>query len=147
VHLTLFPKPEELAPNMTLEPQWVFLLTLRSDVLSQLEILRTRKEIGKSLEANVVFNARDESFELLLKYQSALPELFNVSHVDVRHMSTTDGQFLGVQKIDSPKCDRCWRHVPDVGHNDAYPTVCLRCAEALDAIDFPHYSAATSTEN
>ena len=40
----------------------------------------------------------------------------------------------------APKCDRCWRHVPDVGNNANYPTVCLRCAEALDAIDFPPYA-------
>jgi isoleucyl-tRNA synthetase len=39
------------------------------------------------------------------------------------------------------KCDRCWRHVPDVGQQEKYPTVCLRCAEALDAIDFPPYPA------
>jgi isoleucyl-tRNA synthetase len=41
-----------------------------------------------------------------------------------------------------PKCDRCWRHVPDVGQQEKYPTVCLRCAEALDAIDFPPYPTA-----
>ena len=43
--------------------------------------------------------------------------------------------------ITAPKCDRCWRHVPDVGDDTRYPTVCLRCAEALDAIDFPPYPA------
>jgi isoleucyl-tRNA synthetase len=44
----------------------------------------------------------------------------------------------------APKCDRCWRHVPDVGEDTRYPTVCLRCAEALDAIDFPPYAATNS---
>jgi len=112
---------------------------MREDVLSQLELLRTRKEIGKSLEANVVFNTRDESFELLTKFQSALPELFNVSQVAVNHTMVPDDLFMDVHKSDSAKCERCWRHIPDVGKEEKYPTVCLRCAEALDAIDFPPY--------
>jgi isoleucyl-tRNA synthetase len=142
VHLTLFPESEDLAPSAFLEPEWVFLRTMREDVLSWLEQLRAQKEIGKSLEANVVFNAKDESFELLTKYQSALAELFNVSHVDVRPFIGNEDKFADVQKSDSPKCDRCWRHVPDVGHDARYPSVCHRCAKALDAIDFPPYTAA-----
>jgi len=36
------------------------------------------------------------------------------------------------------------KKVDDVGNNADYPTVCLRCAEALDAIDFPPYSATSN---
>jgi len=43
------------------------------------------------------------------------------------------------------KCDRCWRFTEDIGHEGKYPTVCGRCAEALDAIDYPPY-AATNDE-
>ncbi len=39
------------------------------------------------------------------------------------------------------KCERCWRYVPDVGDSPDYPTVCLRCTEALIAIDYPPYQA------
>ena len=35
------------------------------------------------------------------------------------------------------KCERCWRVVPDVGSDARWPSVCSRCAEALDAINFP----------
>jgi isoleucyl-tRNA synthetase len=45
-----------------------------------------------------------------------------------------------VERSKQSKCDRCWRYVPDVGDNPDYPTVCLRCAEALNAIDFPPYA-------
>ncbi len=44
------------------------------------------------------------------------------------------------------KCDRCWRHYADRGKNSNYPTVCLRCAEALDAIDFPPYAATIAQQ-
>jgi len=43
------------------------------------------------------------------------------------------------------KCERCWRFTEDVGDDARYPTVCLRCADALEAIHFPAY-AATTTE-
>jgi isoleucyl-tRNA synthetase len=42
------------------------------------------------------------------------------------------------------KCDRCWRYTRDVGKDPDYPTVCLRCAEALHAIDFPPYAVTTN---
>jgi len=144
VHLTLFPEPEDLAPSGlgTFLKDWEMLLGLRQDVLGQLEVLRVDKSIGKSLDADVVINALPETLEILNKYQFALAELFNVSQVNPeQHIFPSDHVFLNVQKSTAPKCDRCWRHVPDVGQQEKYPTVCLRCAEALDAIDFPPYAA------
>jgi isoleucyl-tRNA synthetase len=110
--------------------------------LGQLEVLRVDKSIGKSLEAAVVINALPETLEILNRYKSELKELFNVSEVNpTQQLFPSNEVFLKVQKATDPKCDRCWRHVPDVGDSSAYPTVCLRCAEALDAIDFPAYPA------
>ena len=43
------------------------------------------------------------------------------------------------------KCERCWRFTEDVGNDARYPTVCLRCADALQAINFPPYTASPST--
>jgi isoleucyl-tRNA synthetase len=51
---------------------------------------------------------------------------------------------INVFVADGHKCDRCWRYTDDVGQEQKYPTVCLRCAQALDAIDFPPYPATTS---
>ena len=52
--------------------------------------------------------------------------------------------FLDVDFVRAPgtRCERCWRYVPDVGNEENYPTVCLRCAEALAAINFAPYSAS-----
>jgi isoleucyl-tRNA synthetase len=44
---------------------------------------------------------------------------------------------IEAQVADGAKCERCWRVVPDVGADDRWPTVCSRCAEALNAIGFP----------
>ena len=48
-----------------------------------------------------------------------------------------------VSKSTAPKCERCWRFVQDVGNDTRYPTVCLRCADALKAINYPPYPAPT----
>jgi isoleucyl-tRNA synthetase len=143
VHLTLFPTPESIAPaaeSQKLIVDWDTLLQQRSEVLAKLETLRAEKVIGKALEAVVALSAPTEQ-DLLAKYLESLPELFNVSEVDI--LTNSDRSSLTVERSTRTKCDRCWRYTDDVGQNVAYPTVCLRCAEALDAIDFEPYAAAS----
>jgi len=147
VHLTLFPTPESLAPAMSVEDsaQWDAILAMRDRVLAQLETLRTQKKIGKSLEATAEISFDDEALkESWDRHESALAELFNVSQIWLLLVPKSRFEilpYLKVEKSTAPKCERCWRHVPDVGQQKNYPTVCLRCAEALDAIDFPPYTA------
>jgi len=153
VHLQLFPKPEHLTPADTrsLLQDWEQLLTLRQDVLKELEAARQAKRIGKSLEAAVtIFEGPSD---VLMRYEQrfpgALEEMLNVSKVNlvpVTGVVNVGPDHLAVNSTsgEGAKCERCWRQVPDVGHNAAYPTVCARCSEALDAIDFAPYSASTN---
>jgi isoleucyl-tRNA synthetase len=150
VHLTLFPKPEDFVPNdLNLNrfvAYWDRPLEIRSAVLSQLEMFRVNKNIGKSLEAavSIRISEHNKNDDPLVRLDYALPELFNVSEVHIDAVKYFDQDHLPgvtVHRAEHPKCDRCWRHVPDVGQQEKYPTVCLRCAEALDAIDFPPYPA------
>ena len=143
VHLALFPDMADIVPGneSKIEEDWTQLLDFRDQVLAQLEVLRAGKVIGKSLEAVVTINQTGASgLDLLEKYASSLPELFNVSEVDV---ITGDPSIpaIGVRRSDKPKCERCWRYVSDVASDSRYPTVCQRCAEALEAIGFAPYPA------
>jgi isoleucyl-tRNA synthetase len=118
---------------------------VRTAVLAKLEALRAEKVIGKSLEAVVTLNVNfsSDSDARLQTYASALPELFNVSEVEFLTVTHNDSDYLSniaVRRSEQPKCERCWRYVADVGNEESYPTVCLRCAEALAAIGFPPYS-------
>ena len=151
VHLTLFPTPEELAPTNSVPlDDWDLLLSMRGTALQSLEAARNQKLIGKALEASVTIrigNLGLPNFELLHKafdaYKSSLPELLNVSAVTVVHSAESGDAGIPSATAEiatGTKCDRCWRHVPDVGQQEKYPTVCHRCAEALDAIDFPPYA-------
>jgi isoleucyl-tRNA synthetase len=146
VHLTLFPTAEELAPatDDAMAGAWAELLLRRNEVLGKLEGLREKKIIGKSLEATVTLYVTSGQEESVKAYVEALPELFNVSGVGLLTVTHNDPELLpnvAVERSLAPKCERCWRLVSDTGSNAGYPTVCLRCAEALDAIDFPAYAA------
>jgi isoleucyl-tRNA synthetase len=155
VHLTLFPEPDQLA-DLTSEhvqailTDWSYLMETRNILaLRQLEPMRARKEIGKSLEAELPLNydpqQANASTLALKRYEASLAELFGVSQVSITAVNNQHESFARFAeghpvKSSDPKCERCWRHVPDVGDDDRYPTVCARCSEALDAIDFPPYS-------
>ena len=39
---------------------------------------------------------------------------------------------VAVEQAPGTKCARCWRVLPEVGHNHAHPTLCERCADAVD---------------
>jgi len=156
VHLALFPDMQDIIPGTVrqLEQDWTLLLSVRERVNSYLEVSRAKKEIGKALEAEVLItlfgNDVEPTLSTLRKYEAALPELFNVSAVTLRnHPVTPDSEQLltgyKVHRSSSPKCERCWRYVPDVGDSAIYPTVCLRCADALAAIDYPPYTAPPSS--
>jgi isoleucyl-tRNA synthetase len=144
VHLTLFPKPDELVPlsadSSKLIADWNSLLLRRTEVLAKLERLRADKVIGKALEA--VATVHESEAQSVRRYSSSLPELFNVSEVNILAQNHDGPDYSAlVERSTALKCDRCWRHVPDVGHDPHYPSVCLRCALALDAIDFAPYTS------
>jgi isoleucyl-tRNA synthetase len=149
VHLALFPAMYEIVPGGIEEEttgEWLGMMALRDRVLAQLEGLRLRKIIGKSLEAAVIIYVKDELEQKIWhKYLESLPELYNVSDVDIVLNPDRETEYipgLAVQRSQQPKCERCWRYVSDVGEEAKYPTVCLRCADALAAIGFPPYSAS-----
>ena len=148
VHLALFPDLAEIVPGSPrlLEQDWERLLELRTVALKSLEIARAEKLIGKGLEAAVrleVSNA--EVMDCLRRYEDSLPELLNVSsvHVAETSSSSSDSVTAIAQGASGTKCERCWRYTTDIGDEQKYPTVCLRCAEALTELNYPAYTAAT----
>ncbi len=183
VHLALFPDLADIVPGnkSNLEADFQQLLSIREQVMFELEMLREKKEIGKSLDAKVILSVNNTWNKSLEKYVGSLPELLNVSVVEVHsanseaivelafrqhHFQTRvqkDAYIKGPPRIpddldsnpsfdleplwavrvvsaDSTRCERCWRYVPDVAADPRYPTVCLRCAEALEAIGYPPYA-------
>ncbi|MBN9614854.1 MAG: isoleucine--tRNA ligase [Acidobacteriales bacterium 59-55] len=146
VHIALFPGIADIVPGNVkhIEEDWERLLVARDAVLISLEAARRDKLVGKALDAKVQIEASESLLSLLKKYESSLKELFNVSQVELTHIERADSEtYVTTVAADGTKCERCWNYTTDVGNDARYPTVCLRCAEALEAIHFAPY---TTTE-
>ncbi len=149
VHLTLFPNLADIIPEDTgfIFTDWEKLLTVRDQVLISLEADRKAGKVGKGLDAAVQLLIAEASLASLLgTYEDSLPELFNVSQVTISN-AEPDGTAQDVPltaitvPVQGSKCERCWRYTTDVAEDPNYPSVCLRCADALAAIQYPPYTS------
>ncbi len=139
VHTGLFPEPGDLTAGITGEQRahaehWNALIEVRGDVLKTLEGARQDKTIGAPLEAHVHLTADAELAPLLEEYRAELPGLFIVSQVSLRN-GNPGGLEVKVERAAGQKCERCWKYLPDVGANRAWPTICTSCAEAVEEIE------------
>ncbi|WP_263384777.1 isoleucine--tRNA ligase [Granulicella arctica] len=151
VHLAHFPGKIVDLDFDQIQSDWDKILTVRDEALKVLEEERAAKAIGKSSEAQIVLGwieglaAEQTSKQLFEGYAAILPELFGASQVSIQHATVVEGVpekgafYVQAKPAAGTKCDRCWRFTEDVGNDARFPTVCLRCAEALDAIHFAPY--------
>jgi isoleucyl-tRNA synthetase len=136
VHIATFPEPEQYDSGLI--PRWNRLFAVREQVLGELEKARTNKVIGSSLEAAVVIQPSAEDAELLEQYASQLRYVFIVSQVELGSKAETNR--IEVKRADGAKCERCWNYSTRVGEFEKYPTVCERCAAALEEIEHGKHS-------
>jgi isoleucyl-tRNA synthetase len=136
VHLTQFPKLEPLlsAEEVT---RWTRVLRLRDAVLAVLEQARATKQIGQSLEADVVLYGDLEAFDV------DLAKLFIVSHVDLKSADSASAEIEsvdieGIGRVGiawtparGHKCGRCWNYREEVATDG---DLCARCQEVVDEL-------------
>ena len=139
VHLAQFPRFETSLLDAELEARYEKILALRSDVSKALELARTEKRIGHSLDAKVVLAApAGEWRQLLDRYQDELATLFIVSQTELVETLTdgiageeVEGLRVRIEKAEGDKCERCWNYAVSVGSRQDHPTICDRCHAAL----------------
>ena len=114
------------------DAKWDKIHSIRDDVLAALELKRTDKVIGKSLEAMVEIFTDDESVKAL---ESELADACIVSGVKVNVGG--EGEYKGtacsvtVTKKSGCACERCWKFDDTVGSVSEYPNLCKRCADVI----------------
>jgi isoleucyl-tRNA synthetase len=92
VHLAQFPKPEEVFSEdpTALLNNWKVIFELRKEALVEIEAMRQRKEIGKSLECRIRFlfrkNSEGTHWFADSKHQQMLKEILNVSEVEIAYV-------------------------------------------------------------
>lgn len=137
------------------EDDWACVLKLRNDVNKAIEVARTAKLVGSSLDCAVTVHAPLEATRLLLEELIAnesgnevddLRFLTLTSKVELCDSETNaiegcgdcvvladgseSGCTIGVKKAGGQKCERCWMYSEDVG-SAGYLSICPRCAGAV----------------
>ena len=136
IHLTDMPSTPKTWLNEELAKKWTLIRQARRAVTAALEVQRTDKVIGSSLEASpVVYLEDQETFDLLesipfsdicitssikLSLDKAPKEAFSTEEVK--------GIKVDFQVASGEKCQRCWKILPEVTTSNP---ICGRCDEAL----------------
>jgi len=133
VFLLDMPKAKEKYLDIKLEEKWERILEWREKVYQKLEVLRAGKEIGGSIDAQVVLFAKGKELETLKSVEASLPMIFIASKVV---LAEGEGE-PRVAHAPGAKCQRCWKWAESVGQNKAHSTLCERCAKVV--IGLPAY--------
>ena len=137
VHLTDTPDTPSEWLNAELAAKWSKLRRARRVVTGALEVQRTEKVIGASLEAAPVVHVDPQTAEILktvafddLCITSAISVTTDPAPAEAFRLPEIDGIGVVFEKADGEKCQRCWKILPDVGSH-SHAATCARCDEAL----------------
>jgi isoleucyl-tRNA synthetase len=144
VHLAEWPEPEPAWDDPARDATWATILSVRDEVLRELEKLRAAKTIGSAQEAVVRLGTDDpDLLALLTTHRGLLTTLAIVSDVEVggdlpaEAASGVDLPALRVhaRRSTHAKCERCWNLRPTVGASPEHPTLCDRCARVVSEMN------------
>jgi len=107
IHETLFPKLPNKWKDELLTEKWKNLYQIKQDVNIAIEEKRTCKEIGSSLEANVLIHVDKKEFNLLEGLN--LEEYFIASRVEKIKNQKEEGLRVDIKKSIGLKCTLCWK--------------------------------------
>ena len=137
VHLVDFPETPASWRDEALAAKWETIRDVRRVVTGALEVQRTAKVIGSSLEAAPEVFVTPEMMALLETV--TFEEVCITSCVWLSTKPVPEGAFaladvpqvaVVFEPAKGEKCERCWRVLPDVGTHK-HPGTCQRCNDAL----------------
>lgn len=137
IHLTDMNTYEVTADQVALIAKWDVFMNVRHDVLKALEIARSEKVIGKSLEAKVTMFIKDEKTRTFFHEIPNLKQLFIVSTVELVDVNGIEGYeseiaVITVVPFGGETCERCWNHFE--AEEMANEHICTRCNEVLASV-------------
>ena len=138
VHLQDMPGTPADWLDEALAAKWTQLRQVRRVVTAALEVQRTAKVIGASLEAAPVVHVEDPALLVMLRsvdfadlcITSDLVLTGDPAPQEAFRLPEVPGIGVVFELAEGEKCQRCWKILPDVGTH-AHPHVCARCDEAL----------------
>jgi len=137
VHLVDIPETPAAWRNDALAAKWAKVRRVRRVVNGALEVQRTDKVIGASLEAAPVVHVDAETAAVLetvpfedLCITSAIGVTTDLAPAEAFRLPEIEGVGVVFERAEGEKCQRCWKILPDVGTH-SHAGVCKRCDEAL----------------
>jgi isoleucyl-tRNA synthetase len=122
VHLTQLFATTAQWMNGALAARWDEIRTARKRITNAIEEQRQQGAIKSSLQAAVTVGPEESA----LLSPEAWAELAIVSAV-------APGAQVTASVAPGEKCVRCWKILTEVGSLAAHPTLCVRCADAVDS--------------
>ncbi len=117
-------------------------MAVRDEVNKALEQARAKGEIGSGLEAKVIISVTLPLYECLAELNDELRFvcITSATELELAELGTPylNEQVIPglcairVEKLNAPKCIRCWHRREDVGAVTAHPEICQRCVENID---------------
>ena len=106
---------------------------LRDGVNKVLEPMRSAKDIGSGLDAEVEVTVDRQQYARIAPFVAELRFFFIVSDVTLKAQTTADTvPVITARASAAPKCVRCWHHRADVGSRPEHPELCARCVANVD---------------
>ena len=131
VFLNEMPQVSGIAADDSFMAKWELIYQTRLDANKELELKRSEKLIGKSLEACVTISVGDAAqYAILSEAADTLAKVLIVSEVHVEKAEGGETTYT-VTRASGEKCERCWMYLDSVGKNAAHPTLCARCAKVV----------------
>ena len=138
VHLEDFAETPADWADAALAAKWATVRRVRRVVTGALEVERTNKVIGASLEAAPTVYVTPEVAKVLetvafddLCITSGITVTTDVAPPDAFTLDDVADVGVVFARAEGEKCQRCWKILPDVGTH-AHPGVCGRCDSALE---------------
>jgi isoleucyl-tRNA synthetase len=129
VHLQLFPALPPEWRDDALAARWETIRAIRRRITGPIEEARRANTLGSSLQASVTLPLG--AGEAALLASDAWAEIAIVS--DVRIVPGQADAVAMIELAPGSKCARCWRVLPEVGRQRGHPTLCERCADAVES--------------
>jgi isoleucyl-tRNA synthetase len=138
VHLEDMPKTPAAWLDEALATKWNTIREVRRVVTGALEVQRTAKVIGASLEAAPVVHIEEAGVLAALRsvdfanlcITSGLQLTADPAPDEAFRLGDVPGVGVVFELADGTKCERCWQILPDVGSHK-HPHTCARCNDAL----------------
>jgi isoleucyl-tRNA synthetase len=129
VHLQLFPELPAAWRDEALAARWETIRAIRRRITVPIEEARRGNTLGSSLQASVTLPLSGAPAGLLTADEWA--EIAIVSNLRV--VADENEPLATISPAPGDKCARCWRVLPEVGKQTGHPTLCERCADAVES--------------